>query len=478
VADLAGERYLRLLVERILATGAHDGDGPTRVRSAGAALGAVGAVDADVVEELCDDLDLALALRQPSPDARRLAARGPRRPAVADAATGGMPRAGDGTGVTAGLRAVATGPNRFETPEGVLVVESVSFGPDGATIVETLDTGHDDADPNPSRRRRRIPNWPFATDPLRSEAARRTRHQRGRGETGDHRSWGPGPRTTAPGVPPRQRPVGAGREQLRITDHHGNEYRRSPEGAGSGTDGWRWVSELRPIPDPATPWLEITVGAAPPSRLAVTPAAGVTIGRPHGRLAAASWLLGALQDTVASALRRGVAPATAAVVDGVDALLALGWILPSEPLLRQLSLLTAYPEGADELDPAIGSLLTGRDRPTTDRVTTLPLALLVDLGDRIARLDTATLDGGRLRLAGWFSPWPAGPGPQAASGWRITGFDDRHNHYVATVGDPLGTVTGAAVLWQLWPALDPGARSLRLRVAGPTREASVEIVVE
>jgi len=465
VPDLAGERYLRLLIEQILATGGRHSDGPVTVGNAGAALVAVGAVDADVVDWLRNDVSLALALRRSPPDAARLAAAVPRanRPLATPGAVAASPRA------------VAAGPNRFETPEGVLVVESVSFGPDGATVVEILDTGSRGpgsatagaaGGPDAEMRRRRGTPWPAASgEPIRLGPQRRPRWRLEAAV--EHRSGGPAPRT---------RPVGAGREQLVITDNRGHEYRRGAATVTGNQTRWRWVSPLGPVPPPATAWLDVTL-AGTTHRLAVTGAGGIARGRPQARGAGASWLLGALQDAVARALRGGGAPRTDVIADGVDALLAVGALMPFEPLLGQLEVLAAYPDRAAELDASLGAALAGRDRRSGERTVTLPLATAVDLGDRAARFDVATLDGGGLRLSGWFSPWGAGP-VEGTSGWHITGFDDRHNHYVSTVEQHHPGSGGADVVWRLWPALDSSARSLRLRVAGPSLEASVEVVVE
>jgi hypothetical protein len=472
VEDLAGERYLRLLIEHILATGDPWADGPRTLQHAGAALVAVGAVSPDVVETLRGDLALCLALRRPAPEVTQLAA----------AVVVPAPELGaEESAAVASPRAVATGPNRFDTPEGMLVVESVSFGPDGATIVETLDAGHGDLEPGPTRpARRSAPGTVPGPEPFRTAGQRSVmRHQRWRGETGgagDHRS--PTTRAGGPGLPPRQRPVGAGREQLRITDDRGNEYRRGPGESGGGGGRWRWVSALEPVPDADTAWLSVALADSGPFRLAVTAPGGVARGRPVSRSPGASWLLGALEDAVARALEDHEAPRTDAIADGVAALLALGWLVPSEPLLEQLGVLESYPERAEDLDPRLGSPLAGRDRRPADRPATLPLARLVDLGTRAARLDVATVGAGGLRVCGWFSPWPSGRPPHDACGWRIAGYDDRHNHYVATVGERYAGPAGADVVWELRPALDPAARSLRLAVAGPTLEASVEVVVE
>ena len=472
MADHAGERYLRLLVEHILVNGGRAEEGPATVEQAGAALAAVGAVDAGTVTQLRDDLSLGLALRRPSPDPARLAAVLTPRP---------PPAAAETAAVTP--RAVAAGPNRFETPEGVLVVESVSFGTDGATVVETLETDHGladqgPADQGPRRRSRRGATWPVTfPDPVRSLPSPR---HRWRAETGigEHRPSGSGPRTSSPGVPPRARPVAPGREQLRITDDRGQEYVRSATTVGAGPVGWRWVSTLQPVPGPTTTRIQVALGESAPYWLAVNPGGGVARGRPHGRGAGVAWLLGALQHVVAQSLRDRTPPRTGAVAEGVQALLALGWLRPSEPLLRQLALLATYPDGAAELDPGLGSPLAGRERRPGDRLAVLALAYAVDLDVRTARLDVATLDGDGFRLTGCFSPWSTERGSDQTSGWHITGFDDHHNYYVATVEQHQPAAAGSDVVWRLWPPLDPSARSLRLRVAGPTLEASVEVVVE
>jgi hypothetical protein len=465
VPDLAGERYLRLLVEQILAAGGRDGGGPATVDHAGAALASVGAVDSPVVVQLRHDLALALELRRPAPDAAALA-RVPPRPDDGP----------EGETAAPAPRAVAIGTNRFETPEGVLVVESVTFGADGGTIIETLESGAWEADPDARRRTRRGGPGPTPFgDPMRSVPSRRQRWRHD--GLGEHRLAGPGPRTNGPGVPPRTRPGGPGREQLRITDDRGQRYQRGPSTTGGGPAGWRWVSGLRPTPDPATAWLEVALGDAS-FRLTVSPPGGVARGRPQQRGAGAAWLLDALQDAVAEALRTETVPRTDHIADGLDALLALGWLAPFDAVVQQLALLSAYPDNSAELDPSLASALAGRDRLAATRLATLPVATTVDLGPRVARLDVATLSESGLRLSGWFSPWSTDGGLDGTSGWHLTGFDDRHNQYVATVEQHHRVPSGADVVWRLWPALDPAARSLRLRVAGPALEASVELVVE
>jgi hypothetical protein len=150
-------------------------------------------------------------------------------------------------------------------------------------------------------------------------------------------------------------------------------------------------------------------------------------------------------------------------------------------VVQQLPLLAAYPDNSADLDPSLGSALAGRDRQAGTRVATLPVATAIDLGSRAARLDVATLSETGLRLSGWFAPWSTDGtdgGLDGTSGWHLTGFDDRHNQYVATVEQHNRVPAGADVVWRLWPALDPAARSLRLRVADLSLEASVELVVE
>jgi hypothetical protein len=468
VPDHAGERYLRLLVEQILAAGGRHVEGPATVDHAGAALAAVGAVDRAVVARLRHDLGLALELRRPAPDAGTLA----EVPAPPEDSP-------EGERAVPSPRAVAVGPNRFDTPEGVLVVESVTFGADGATIIETLETGAWEPDPDPRRRGRRGGPGPTTFgDPMRPVSSRR---QRGRHETaGEHRFAGPGPRTNGPGVPPRTRPGGPGREQLRITDDRGHRYQRGPSTTGGGPTGWRWVSDLRPAPGPETAWLDIALGDRV-FRLGVSPPGGVARGRAQRRSPGASWLLGALQDAVAQALQAESIPRTDHIADGLDALLALGWLAPFDAVVQQLPLLSAYPDNSADLDPSLGSALAGRDRQAGTRVATLPVATAIDLGSRAARLDVATLSETGLRLSGWFAPWSTDGtdgGLDGTSGWHLTGFDDRHNQYVATVEQHNRVPAGADVVWRLWPALDPAARSLRLRVADLSLEASVELVVE
>jgi hypothetical protein len=465
VPDHAGERYLRLLVEQILAAGRRDAEGPAAVDHAGAALAAVGAVDRAVVARLRYELAVALELRRPAPDAATLAAV----PAPPDDSP-------EGATVAASPRAVAIGPNRFDTPEGALVVESVTFGADGATIIESLETGTWEPDPDPRRRGRRGGPGPTSFgDPMRPVPSRRPRWRQ---ETlGEHRLAGPGPRTHGPGIPPRSRPGGPGREQLRITDDTGHQYQRGPSTTGDGPAGWRWVSTLRPAPGPQTAWFDVALGDSS-FRLTVSPPGGVARGRPQRRSPGAAWLLGALQDAVAQALRAGSIPRTDHIAAGLEALLALGWLAPFDAVVQQLPLLSGYPDGSADLDPSLGSALAGRDRRAGTRVATLPVATTIDLGSRCARLDLATLSETGLRLSGWFGPWSSHGGLDGTSGWHLTGFDDRHNQYVATVEQHNRGPAGADVVWRLWPALDPMARSLRLRVAGPGLEASVELVVE
>ncbi len=474
MAPPAGERYLRLLLERILGSGIDQAAGPGRIVDAGEALVAVGEIGSVEVLRLHDDLALALALRRPSPDPSQLAAGGRR---TQDTDLDQPLRSGPG-GMAATPRAVAAGVNRFVTPEGVLVVEYVSFGDDGATLVETIGMDDEGAGPPPARRNRRLAAPP-TPDPVRGPAPRQLRWPpRSRRESGGGATrQGPSPRMAGPGVPPRSRPVGPGREQLRITDDRGREYRRGPGDGGVTADGWRWAGALEPAPPADVAWLQISLGDSTPARLEVTPPAGVTRGRSHGRSPGETWLLAALQAAVATSLRRGGPPDMARARAGAEALVALGHLGGSDPLVIQVELLADRPDGGGDLDRALGSALGGRLRTGPEGVATVPLARIVDLGDRTARLDVAVVDEGAMRVSGWFSPWASGGIGDDTDRWHLSGFDDRHNHYVATVGDLHRSPAGADVTWHLWPALDPSARTLRLVVAGPSTEAPVEVVM-
>jgi hypothetical protein len=480
VAPPAGARYLRLLFEQILASDLDWAGGPETLAHAGRALVAVGEIGPGEVRDLQRDLALAIGLRQPSPDPAGLAEAVASASAPTDRRHDDADPSAAAMGFAATSRPVATGANRFATPEGALVVEYISFGADGATLVETVTVEHDGTE-SASRRNRRIGSWPtISHEPVRGLPHRSPRWpSRSRGESAPGPTRAPAaPRGAAPGVPPRGRPIGPGREQLRILDDQGREYRRGPGEGRAGGGGWRWAGALEPTPPADVRWIELSLGEAPPARLDVTAPAGVTHGRPHGRSPAEAWLVGTLHATVATCLRHGARPDLTVVRAGVAALVALDHLAPSDPLVTQVDLLESRPAGGDDLDAGIGGPLAGRQRKGSGRVATLPLARVMQLGDRTARLDVAVVDDRGLHVSGWFGPWPSGEDPADTGGWDLSGFDDRHNHYVGTVTDRQGGPAGADVTWHLVPALDPAARSFRLVVAGPVNEAPVEIVVE
>jgi hypothetical protein len=445
------ERYLRLLVEAVLAgrDGA-SGPNPRSLHHAADALVTAGAASAALVAAVTADLDLALELRRPSPDPVALvAAVAADVPVPSPPATTPLPP-----------RAVAHGPVRLVTADGALHVDAVTFGADGASLVGRLDAG-------PTGRTGRGAARRPATGPFRhpselhrgrSQAARPVQAPRTRAWTGLDAGVGD-PRTGAGG-----RPEPPARHQaVVIHDDQGRRYSLGPGGVGGPGRQVRVVHAVDPVPPPDIRWLDCAVGDDAPQRLTVTASSQVAHGAAHGRSPAVSWLLGAMQDVAGP----DDAVGRERLAAGLAALRAVGVVAGDDAVGRQAAALTeAGPDDAAALRTPAGG------RPPA----VWPISTVVDLGDRSARLDVLGLDDDGLRLVGCFRPWAEGdPGPH---GWLLSAFDDRHTQYRAHCDEPVVGPLGADLTWRLVPTLDPQARRLRLSVAGPTLEAVVEVVVD
>ncbi len=466
----SGERYLRRLLERAIDPLDPEPAETDALRIAGDALVAVGAVGAALADDLHHDLMLALVLRE---EVHHLLP-GP---------SGAMRRSvNDKTMARPAARAVAIGPARFGSGAGALTVDVVTFGTDGATVhlslegERTFPLGSAGPFPTlprsggamirpPNRPRRAGPGGPggselpATTNPMPTFGARTS----------------PLRRVTRPGGgPSRRRSVAdAGLEdRLEISDDRGSPYHLGPRSDPRGGYG-PMRCRLEPAPPGDLAWIEVRHGRSEPTRLPVTaPRPIVTAGR-HGRRPGSWWVLGRLCHAV-TRFDEGN-EAGDAVSPGVRALVAVGAIAPTDPLVHQVELLEAA-RGAAEIDPALDArwrspLERRHETPAIDGMWAIATA--VDLGDTAARLDVLRADDAGVEILGACGPWSDGPG----GGIVMSAFDDRHNWYTATTarrGDG-GSDDVSAVTWHLWPAVDPEAASLRLHLTGPDTEASVEV---
>lgn len=457
---------MRLLVERALDPFADGVVETDDVRAAGDALVSVGLAELELVDELAADLTLALALRQPQ--VRLL-------PAVVRPAPAPM------SGATPGSRAVATGPAPVGGDSG-LVVTALSFGIDGATIHfrGQSDQGPDLFDGGPGglpHLRGGGPSAGGARSRGPSSGPRPPRRRAGEGAD-------PAPPMRLGDRPgPRHRP--AGTERLFVAADDGQEFVLNRWGRAvsapeqDGPRRWSWSGGLNDLPATGTGFLSVRsdpTRAAPEAGLQVHAPLPTVAARPHGRTPGAWWVLERLWSATAAFARTSRPLEARTLRAGITALMALDAIDPADPLVHQAGLLAAAvtPGGVDPaLDRRWASPLERRDqpaRPGTDVVR--PVATTIDLGDLVVRLDALAVDEQGAELVGAVDRWSWAPPRPVA----ISAFDDRHNWYTVNPRDA-GSAGGGPVeiVWDVWPALDPAASTLRLIVTGPEREASVEV---
>jgi hypothetical protein len=436
---LAAEQYLRLMVETALDPYRAGPDPVTEVEGAAGALAAVGVADPELTAELLAGLRLALAIR-----------RGPPWPLPSLAPP---PHPGAGP-PPASPRAVAVGPARFQLPTGAIVVEAVTLGSDGGTVVASVT---DEQGGRGGRPGRPAPVW----GPPRRPAGRRGRPTPPAvGPPAPPHPAGGLPHHAAPAPHPSRASGDERLDQLRLMDAAG---RTSSLGPGArvpvGPGLWRTARPARGPLEAFSPWVDLVLAGRGVVRLPIQPARPPLAGREHRRSPGAAW--------VAAAVGRAATGLPAApVTAGVRALLAVGALDPGDPLARQAAIVAGKVLG-EGLDPRWRSAVERRDAPAVVQGS-WPVGAFVDLGSERTRLDSLHAGGDGAWLAGWCGPWSA-PAPPVS----LSAFDDRHNWYLLDPAWRLDATAG----WRLRPELDPEARSLRVDVMGREREASVEIAL-
>jgi hypothetical protein len=442
---MSGERYLRLLVEAALDPLAPETTSDAAFATACEALVAAGCADEELARGLGADLALARGLREGRRDLHE-ASWVPRRWSGSERRS--LPP-----------RAVAAGPARFDLGTGgLLVVTSITAGPDGATIHAW---GTDDATVTPTRRGSSTATAFFFGS---GGAARPTARPVGPARPGPGGSVGTSGLAASPRRRPHLAPPGS-LEQLRVTDDRGTVYGLG-RGGGSGGPRWAMARALIPAPDSHVAWWEVSLDAAGPVRLTARPSRATLTGRPHGRAPGAAWILGRISTAVAGDGLHPLRP-------GVRALLAVGAIEPGDPLVHQAALLDD--DSAQGIDPGLDarwrSAIERRGEPPRASGT-WAIAAPVDLGDVAVRLDVLDASEAGTELTGWCSPFQH----RSHSPLTLTAFDDRHNWYACqVVTSSTRPGAGAEVTWRLAPELDAEASTLRIDVAGRDREASVEV---
>lgn len=458
-APISAERYLRRLVERVVDPQDPERPGLTELRAAAEALVAAAQASPALAGELLADARLALTIRGRTPGAGGFDEQ--RRPVA------GVPAPAP--------RAVAPGPVRFERPDGAVTVTAVTWGPDGADV-------HLWGSPATEERPPPLPGP--------SSAAGRARRSPGpaasRGTSAPRRLTPPDPVAGAPRAlrPPLfaslpARRIGSKLQMvhttlgdLRVTDP-GEGVVGSVHATGAPYVGERWMltAPLDPPPETGVPWVDVKLGEGR-ARLEVTSPGPIVDGRRHGRSAGSVWVLGRLLARAAELPGESFGP----IVPAVEALVAVGELDPTDPLVHQAGLLDGrIPTGPGDpaLDPRWQSPLTRAGAPAAAEGV-WALATTVDLGAHVVRLDALVADDTGAVLHGACVATGAWP---PATPLVLSAFDNDHNWYTLT---PLWSGNAAdedspLVTWQLQPALDPSATTLRLDVTSVEREASVEV---